>query len=168
MDSSFRASASRKALRRAAFLAAAAVVVCLAACSGTANSFGDFKNLPRNGWQSSMPLRFKPQYADSSKTYDIWLSVRHNTNYQYRNLSLTVDLVSDKRTVERKELDIELSDGYGNWTGSGFGTLYQTSVAVAQGVKPEQAKVVTVWQSMNNCQMVKNITDVGIVVSPSK
>lgn len=149
-------------------LTAMATSLLLAACNGKTASFGDFKNLPGDGWQNTMPLRFEPQYADSSTTYDVWLAVRHNINYQFNNLDVTVDLIDENHAVERKELNIELSDGYGNWTGSGFGTLYQTSIAVAQGIKPQQATVVNVWQSMNNCKTVRNVTDVGLIVSPSK
>ena len=84
------------------------------------------------------------------------------------NLSLVVDLIDSVKNVARNKIDFELSDGYGNWKGSGFGAIYQSSVVVAQGVSPSQVGSVVVWQAMNNCDVVKNITDIGIIVTPSK
>ena len=115
-----------------------------------------------------MSLKFTPEYSDSSLTYDIALAVRHNNDYQYSNLSLVVDLIDSVKNVTRHDIDFELSDGYGNWLGSGFGAIYQSSVVIAQGVRPSQVSNIVVWQAMNNCEVVKNVIDLGVIVTPSK
>ena len=115
-----------------------------------------------------MPIRFLPEYADSSLNYDIKLAIRHNTSYQYGNLSLVVDLIDSTRIVHRNNVDFEVSDGYGNWQGSGFGALYQLSVVIAQDIKPSDVSSIVIWQAMMNCNNVKNVTDIGIIVTPSK
>ena len=115
-----------------------------------------------------MPIKFFPEYADSSLTYDIQLSIRHNNSYQFSNLSLAVDMVDSVKVIHRKEVDFELSDSYGNWKGAGFGALYQASIVVANGVKPSEVKSIVVWQTMENCDVVKDVMDIGITVSPSK
>jgi gliding motility-associated lipoprotein GldH len=115
-----------------------------------------------------MSIEFTPEYSDSSSTYDIALAVRHNNDYQYSNLSLVVDLIDSVKNVNRTNIDFELSDGYGNWKGSGFGAIYQSSVVIAQGISPSQVSSIVVWQAMNNCDVVKNILDIGIIVTPSK
>ncbi len=115
-----------------------------------------------------MPIKFTPEYSDSSLTYDVELALRHNNDYQYSNLSLVVDLIDSVKNVTRHDIDFELSDGYGNWRGSGFGALYQSSIVIAQGIKPSQVTSVVVWQAMNNCDVVKNVIDMGVIVKPSK
>jgi gliding motility-associated lipoprotein GldH len=127
-----------------------------------------FKTLPDEGWNKDMPVKFTPEYADSLITYDIALAVRHNSDYQYSNLSLVIDLIDSVKNVNRSNIDFELSDGYGNWKGSGFGAIYQSSVVIAQGVTPAQVGSIVVWQAMNNCDVVKNVIDIGVIVSPSK
>ena len=127
-----------------------------------------FKTLPDEGWQKSMSISFFPEYADSTITYDVELALRHNNSYQYSNLNLVVDLIDSVKNVNRSNIDFVLSDGYGNWLGSGFGALYQSSIVVAQGVKPSQVNSVVVWQAMKNCDVVKNVIDIGIIVNPSK
>lgn len=144
------------------------MVSCLVACSLGQDSSAHFKTLPDEGWNKEMSLVFTPEYSDSSLTYDIELAVRHNSDYQFSNLSLTVDLIDSVKNVSRSNIDFELSDGFGNWKGSGFGAIYQSSLVIAQGVKPSQVSSIVVWQAMNNCDVVKNVIDIGVIVSPSK
>ncbi len=146
----------------------ACVVSCLSSCSLGQDSTSHFKTLPDEGWHKTLSVAFTPEYADSSLTYDIALAVRHNNDYQYSNLSLVVDLIDSVKNVSRSNIDFELSDGYGNWKGSGFGAIYQSSVVIAQGVRPSQVASVVVWQAMNNCDVVKNVLDIGVIVTPSK
>ncbi len=141
---------------------------CLNACSFGQDKSAHFKTLPDEGWNKGMSIKFTPEYADSSLTYDIELAVRHNNDYQFSNLSLVVDLIDSVKNVNRNNIDFELSDGYGNWKGSGFGAIYQASVVIAQGVTPSQVGAIVVWQAMNNCDVVKNVTDIGVIVTPSK
>lgn len=140
----------------------------LDACSFNQTSTSQFKEMPCDGWSKEMPIRFLPEYADSSLNYDIKLAIRHNTSYQYGNLSLVVDLIDSTRIVHRNNVDFEVSDGYGNWQGSGFGALYQLSVVIAQDIKPSDVSSIVIWQAMMNCNNVKNVTDIGIIVTPSK
>ena len=141
---------------------------CLNGCSFKQDSMAQFKTLPDEGWNKTMPISFEPEYSDSSTTYDIALAIRHNNDYQYSNLSLIVDLIDSVKNVSRNNIDFELSDGYGNWKGSGFGALYQSSVVIAQNVTPNQVNTIVVWQAMNNCDVIKNVMDIGIVITPSK
>lgn len=143
-------------------------VSCLNGCSFGQDSTAHFKTLPSDGWNKGMSITFTPEYPDSSLTYDIELAVRHNNDYQFSNLSLVVDLIDSIKNVTRNNIDFELSDGYGNWKGSGFGAIYQSSLVIAQGVKPSQVGTIVVWQSMNNCDVVKNILDIGVIVAPTK
>ena len=115
-----------------------------------------------------MSISFFPEYADSTITYDVELALRHNNSYQYSNLNLVVDLIDSVKNVNRSNIDFVLSDGYGNWLGSGFGAIYQSSVVIAQGVRPSQVSNIVVWQAMNNCEGGKNVIDLGVIVTPSK
>lgn len=149
-----------------------AILICaigfLTGCSFGQDSMSHFKTLPDEGWRKSMPIKFVPQYSDSSIHYDIALAIRHNNDYQYSNLNLVVDLVDSVKNVSRNKIDFELSDGFGNWQGSGFGALYQSSVMIAQDISPSQVCSVVVWQAMNNCDVVKNVIDIGVIVTPSE
>ncbi len=144
------------------------VLSCLNACSFKQDTMAQFKALPGEGWNKDFPIKFTPEYADSTLTYDIQLTIRHNNSYQFSNLSLAVDMVDSVKVVHRKDVDFELSDSYGNWKGSGFGALYQSSIVIATGIKPTDVNSIVVWQTMANCDVVKDVVDIGITVTPSK
>ncbi len=144
------------------------VVSCLGACSLKQDTTAQFKTLPSEGWSKNLPIKFVPEYADSSQTYDIQLSIRHNNSYHYSNLSLAVDMIDSVKVIHRKEVDFELSDSYGNWKGAGFGALYQASIVIASGIKPTDVNSIVVWQTMANCDVVKDVADIGITVVPNK
>ena len=144
------------------------VLSCLNACSFKQDTMAQFKTLPSEGWSKNQPIKFSPEYADSTLTYDILLSIRHNNSYQFSNLSLAVDMVDSVKIIHRKDIDFELSDNYGNWKGSGFGALYQASIVIASGIKPPDVNSIVVWQTMANCDIVKDVVDMGITVTPSR
>lgn len=147
-----------------------AAVVLMAACCQRkpALPHASFKHVPSTGWLRNSPLSFTPEYDDSTATYDIVLAVRHSNTYAYSNLSLTVDFIAEDSSVARYPVSIALADEFGNWTGGGFGTLYQVTVPVAEDVAPAHAARLLVWQVMAPGDTLAGIEDVGIIASPSQ
>ena len=145
----------------------AVIVLSVAACQRRpVMATSSFAHLPHAGWLSSKPLSFFPVYGDSSASYNLTLAVRHTNSYRYRNLSLVVDVVAADSSVNRKTLDLSLADEYGNWSGGGFGALYQATQPILSGVNPKQVRNVVVWQTMAGCDTLSGIVDVGIIVQP--
>ncbi len=145
----------------------AAAVLILPSCQRKpVMSHAKFMHLPATGWQRTMPLTFVPEYDDTVTTYDIKLAIRHDITYSYRNLSLVVDIIDVDSVVNRRMVDMALADEYGNWTGGGFGTLYQDAVTIAHVIDPGDASAVVVWQAMQGCDTLCGLVDVGIIVIP--
>ncbi len=154
-----------KAVVMMAFIAAAALI--LVGCQRKpVMAHAKFMHLPLNGWQRHLSLTFKPQYDDSAATYDLTLAVRHDVSYAYRDLSLVVDVIGAHAAIDRKAITMPLADEYGNWTGGGFGALYQGTVTIASGIHPDEAQSVVVWQAMASCDTLHGVLDVGVVVRP--
>ena len=151
------------AVAMAMFIAAA---MLLASCEHKpVMSHANFIHLPVNGWLSTLPLTFTPEYVDSTMAHDVMLSVRHNNSYPYRNISITVDLIATDSTVSRHNVDLPLADQYGNWLGGGFGALYQEQVVIAHDVVLSGTRAIVVWQAMP-CDTLRGIVDVGITATP--
>ena len=125
-----------------------------------------FTHLPTDGWVSSAPLSFSPTYGDSTAAYELILAVRHTNRYRYRNLSLVVDVIAADSSVNRKTFDLSLADEYGNWSGGGFGALYQATQPIIGGVTPDKARRVVVWQTMAGCDTLHGVVDVGVFTKP--
>lgn len=145
----------------------ATVILVFAACQHKpVMTHSQFIHLPAHGWQQTLPLTFKPEYDDSAATCRLTLAVRHDNSYLYRNLSLAVDVIAVDSTVNRKVIDLTLADEYGNWSGGGFGALYQDKVIVDADITPDKARSVVVWQTMSGCDTLRGVVDVGVIVTP--
>ena len=145
----------------------AAVVLIVTSCQERpVLPHSDFKHLPLHGWQRTLPLTFTPEYDDSTARYELVLAVRHDNAYPYRNLSLVVDVIAADSTLNRRTVDMTVADAYGNWTGGGFGALYQDQIVIARDVAPANAASVIVWQAMEGCDTLQGLADMGIIVYP--
>ena len=141
----------------------AAVVFIATACQHKpVMAHADFKHMPSQGWQRTLPLCFMPEYDDSTGRYELLLAVRHDNTYPYRNLSLVVDIIAADSTIHRQAVDVTMADEYGNWTGGGFGTLYQKQVTLSRDIAPAAAHSVVVWQAMEGCDTLQGLVDMGI------
>ena len=156
-----------QAVAMAVFIAAA--MLFMASCEQKpVMTHSSFKHLPLQGWKRTLPLTFTPEYDDYTTTYDVSLAVRHTNGYLFRNLTLAVDLIATDSVVERHVVDMALADEYGNWSGGGFGTLYQNQVTIARDITAADVASIIVWQTMQSCDTLRGIVDLGIVVAPKK
>lgn len=146
------------------WIMATTIAVCLGACAPEQIVYCHFEAVPGQTWHADLPVRFEPQWADSSATCTLLLTVRHTQHYPYGNLPMVVDLIGDDGTVSRHRVHMAITDGQGNWQGRGFGTLYQCQTLVAQGVTPHQASRVMVWLALDSCRSVAGVCDVGITL----
>ena len=144
------------------------IMICLGACAPKHSSYSSFRSIPHDGWNKTLVLKFTPKDIDSTLRYDVNLAVRHSNSYEFSNLSLTVDIIDSNGKLTRKPVDFEIADRYGNWKGSGFGALYQCSSVIATGLTPNELRGIVVWQSMKGQNVVHNVTDVGITLTPTK
>ena len=69
-------------------------IVCLllggTVSCGRTDVYNEFNTLPKNGWFKRDVQRFTPEVPDTVNRYDVYLSLRHNGDYTYRNLWLFV------------------------------------------------------------------------------
>ncbi len=148
-------------------LVVAAAMLIMAACQRKpVMAHAQFKHLPGTGWLQSQPLSFMPEYDDSTATYDLAVAVRHDNSYRYRNLSLVVEIIAADTTINCKSVNMMLADEYGNWSGGGFGALYQNKVNIADNVLPSRAHKVVIRQAMAEKDTLCGVVDVGIIATP--
>lgn len=147
-----------------ACLIVVAMATSLGGCDFNHSPHGSFKPIPAQGWNKDLSLSFKPQWGDTTKHHDILISVRHDSNYKYSNLCLVVDLVGYENRLDRRKVNFILADRHGNWLGSGFGSLYQSTLVLGQDIDPKSVKEIVVRQGMNNIDVVAGINDVGIII----
>lgn len=153
----------------AAAMAVVVMLLGLGGCTSEQNFYCQFQDVPSHGWVSQVPLKFEPQFPDSTiNGCEIILSVRHNNNFAYRSLNLIVDVMDSLHHVVRTPVSIAVSDEYGNLNGSGFGGLYQCSASVVESIPCSAVKSIIVWPAMKGCDTIMNVEDVGITLKAAK
>lgn len=141
----------------------AGLLTLAASCSDGSVYSSRFETIVPSGWVKDKPLEFDLPDSLPATTFDIVLDVRHNNNYAYRNLWVTVDYVSHRQVVASDTVNVELADKYGNWYGSGLGQLFQYGRTIRRNVPVGQYEKVILWHTMR-CDTVEHISDVGIVL----
>ena len=128
--------------------------------------YNEFNTLPRNGWFKRDVQRFTPESPDSTGRYDLYLTLRHNGDYAYRNLWLFVSYTGADGEQKTDTVNCELADEFGRWSGGGWGSYYQQELLLDdcfRFVGKEQE--VTIQQAMRD-DRIRGISDVGIRIAP--
>ena len=160
-------SSSPRIKLAAAFWAVILLVIGLGSCTPEQMPYCEFRDIPSDGWRSTLPMKFEPQLLDSTvQNCTVEIALRHNCDYAYDELNLIVDMIDSTNNVVRKPVRIKVADGYGNWTGCGFGRLYQDKVTVAENVKLSTLHRIVLWPAMKGCEKIENVENIGVIVTP--
>lgn len=142
----------------------AGLLTLAASCSDGSVYSSRFETIVPSGWVKDKPLEFDLPDSLPASSFDIELDVRHNNNYAYRNLWVTVDYVAHRQVVASDTVNLELADKYGNWYGSGLGQLFQYGMTIRRNVPVGQYEKVILWHTMR-CDTVEHISDVGVILT---
>ena len=137
----------------------------LCSCRQT-DVYNEFNTLPRNGWFKRDVQRFTPESPDSTGRYDLYLTLRHNGDYAYRNLWLFVSYTGADGVQKTDTVNCELADEFGRWSGGGWGSYYQQELLLDDCFRfVGKEQVVTIQQAMLD-DRCRGISDVGIRFAP--
>ncbi|WP_272960944.1 gliding motility lipoprotein GldH [Barnesiella viscericola] len=137
----------------------------LCSCRQT-DVYNEFNTLPRNGWFKRDVQRFTPESPDSTGRYDLYLTLRHNGDYAYRNLWLFVSYTGADGVQKTDTVNCELADEFGRWSGGGWGSYYQQELLLDDCFRfVGKEQVVTIQQAMRD-DRIRGISDVGIRIAP--
>lgn len=140
-----------------------AAVMGLSSCSDGGTDYTDFTPTADDGWLRNTPIYFTPEYSDSTRVYDLYVAVRHDSEYDFSTLNLVVDIMTPTGQTERRKLSIGFADEAGNWTGSGFGAMYQHKALLKRGVSVADLQKLALWHAMPS-DTLTGITEIGIVL----
>ena len=90
-------------------------------CSNPPSEFDVFLDVEGDQWAYSDLKEIPWNCADTTSSYDIFLNIRHQGNYEWQNIYLKVRVI-DPEGKERVYLkSVALSDAEGYWVGKGLG-----------------------------------------------
>jgi gliding motility-associated lipoprotein GldH len=134
------------------------------ACSQNEH-FSEFHSFPGAKWQRNEKVNFKVEGLDKASPQDIFIEIRNNNNYPFRNLWLFVDITAPNGVQRCDTINVELADVYGKWYGRGI-SLYVYSFQYESNVQYPLSGTYTysIRQGMRE-DTLEGITDIGMTVT---
>lgn len=138
------------------------VVMAFMGCSSGV-VFEKSEKIGADGWHFRDTIVFQTEIADTLALYDIYLNVRNDQHYPYRNLFVFFETRFPDGRIFRDTIEAELADRTGQWKGSGFGRVKSNSFHFRKDVWfPLEGKYTfTIEQAMRE-EYLRGITDIGI------
>ena len=118
-------------------------LLLLACCNTSLNS--SYNVFKEDGWHADSIIALNYCVVDSITKHNLYLKVRHNTDFKYQNIFLFVNYQETRDTIE-----IILSEKNGKWLGKGFGDIKEVEYCFAKDIifNSKKKSTVIVEQAM--------------------
>ena len=110
--------------------------------SNTESSYSVFEE---DSWHADSIVTLSHSVVDTITKQNLYLKIRHTTDFEYQNIFLFVDFQEKRDTIE-----VTLSEKNGKWLGSGFGDIKEVEYCFAKEIifNSKKTSNVTVEQAM--------------------
>ncbi|NIJ44013.1 gliding motility-associated lipoprotein GldH [Wenyingzhuangia heitensis] len=96
------------------------VVLILSISCDRYKKYDSYQTLKNGTWQAKDSVVFKADIKDTIQSHHVFLNVRTDNNYQYRNLFVISKVTLPSKIVIQDTLEYEMADAFGNWLGDGL------------------------------------------------
>lgn len=85
--------------------------------------------VPRQQWQSNFKPQFSFEIKDTAVPYQIFILLRHNNQYKYNNIWVTLSAKATADTAQKLSLELPLANKEG-WLGTGMDDIFAHRIRV--------------------------------------
>ena len=121
-----------------------------------------YHSFNNNTWNTDSIVSFELDNIDTTSSHDLYLMVRHTTNFKFQNLFLFTNFENQQDTLE-----LFMSEKSGRWLGKGFGEIKELKIRIKENVnfKENQDQIFSVEQAMRYEDLEKliNLTEIVAV-----
>lgn len=121
-----------------------------------------YHSFNNNTWNTDSIVSFELDNIDTTSSHDLYLMVRHTTNFKFQNLFLFTNFENQQDTLE-----VFLSEKSGRWLGKGFGEIKELKIRIKENVnfKENQDQILSVEQAMRyeDLEKIINLTEIVAV-----
>jgi gliding motility-associated lipoprotein GldH len=129
--------------------------------------FDDYKSVGA-AWHKDSIVSFDLPELDSTKRYDLFITIRDNNNYPYNNLFLIVSLELPNGFTKVDTLEYQMTDPDGALLGDGFSDIKESKLFYKENVRFRGKYKMNIKQAVRENGKVpgvtnlEGITDVGL------
>lgn len=139
-------------------------IVFIQGCTDTAVLDTNTAIANRN-WTYSEKIRIPVTISDATRSYNIYMNLRHTADYKYSNIFVLIHQTGPgmKPLTERKEFKLAYPDG--EWLGSGSGNFYTYQLLFRENYRfPAKGTYVFVLEQNMRDNPLREISDIGLRV----
>jgi gliding motility-associated lipoprotein GldH len=148
------------------------LILCLASCilyscakDTVCNSYVTVEN---RAWDKHSEYFFNFTIADSAIPYDIWLKLRNNDLYPFKNLWLFYDIKLPDGSLSNDTLEVILANDFGKWTGKGI-SIYHNEFPLQMNYHfPDTGLYTIVFRQGMRNNVLQGIENIGLMIEKSK
>lgn len=149
------------------FLVLIITIATLISCD-TNHVLDDYETLPKV-WKKGDSISFAFKSPDTLKTYDVFINLRNNNDYEFSNLFLIVGLKTPSNNKTIDTLEYQMTAPNGEWLGSGFSEIKENKLWYkgAFQFKEDGNYTLTIEHAIrkngnvNGVEQLKGITEIG-------
>lgn len=135
-----------------------------------------YTTLENGVWEQDRIISHEVSIEDLSKDYHVFLNLRTDNNFPYRNMFVISKMTSPEGLVVKDTLEYEMADVFGNWLGDGLTDVRNNKLFFLENYKfPVQGVYKFEFeQAMRNrgnvagVQELLGVVDVGLRIEESK
>lgn len=152
----------KKISRKIFFIAT--IMVLLMSC-GRGRVFEEYHKLPEYNWGRHENIVFETVVEDADAQYDIYIAIRHITQYPFKNLLVTSIMETPSGERRLLEHDLKIRDDEGNPLGEGMGDLWDIIIPLRKNHKFNMAGPLTIeFENRMPRQNTPGIMEVGLII----
>ena len=121
-----------------------------------------YHSFNNNTWNTDSIVSFELDNIDTTSSHDLYLMVRHTTNFKFQNLFLFTNFENQQDTLE-----LFLSEKSGKWLGKGFGEIKELKIRIKENINfnENQDQIFSIEQAMRyeDLEKIINLTEIVAV-----
>jgi hypothetical protein len=140
------------------------LLITLSACDQN-RVFEEYKSVKGGSWKYDDSIQFKINIEDTAQRYNLFVDVRHNFYFDWRNLWVKVITEYPNHKTELSSVNLPLSASDGVWYGKCSGDICEMRVGIQENAIFPQKGIYTftIIQDMRQNPLDK-IIDIGMRV----
>ncbi len=152
------------------------VVLCigLSACDSN-RVFDEYQSVP-NSWHKDSLIEFNITPPDSINKYNLFVNLRHTSDYKYSNLFLIVEMSFPNGKTIKDTLEYTMATPSGEFLGTGFTDVKENKLWYKEGVVFSEGgdykvNIQHAMRANGNVKGIENlegITDIGFRIEQQK
>ncbi len=111
---------------------------------------------------------FSFDILDTTKSYDLIVTLRVTTSYNYNNLWMFINTKTPSGKTQRSPFEIPVSNPDGSWVGTKSGTVVENQLVFQDKKFPEKGKYTIGIEQGIVEETIDEILDIGLTVRERK